>query len=161
HVCLRAVRLALLSVLCLILPVTIRPAQAAPVEIAILKSSNIAAYEQAIEGFKATAPSNSVYAEYDAQADLDVGNKLAKKIRSANPDMVVAVGLKAALAAKSEITDVPVVFMMVLDPQKHNLTASNVTGTLLEIPIDRQVKLIRSFLPEKHHMGLLFDPKKS
>ena len=57
--------------------------------------------------------------------------------------------------------DVPVVYMMVLDPQKHNLNAPNMTGTLLEIPIERQMKLIRTFLPARHRLGTLYDPRKN
>lgn len=136
-------------------------AEAAGVEIAILKSSSIAAYEQAIEGFKTTAPSSTTYIEYDLQGDLEHGKKLARKIRASDASLVVAVGLKAALAARLEIIDVPVVYMMVLDPFKHDLTAPNMTGTLLEIPIERQLKLIRSFLPAKHRLGTLYDPQKS
>src|SRR5437867_12379069 len=53
----------------------------AAIEIAILKSSGIGAYEQAIEGFKAAGPSGTIYPEYDMQGDLEQGKKLAKKIR--------------------------------------------------------------------------------
>ena len=53
------------------------PAVAA--EIAILKSSGISAYDQAITGFKSTAPSGAIYSEYDVQGDLEQGRKLAKK----------------------------------------------------------------------------------
>ena len=124
-------------------------------EIAILKSSSIGAYEQAIEGFKAAGPSGTIYAEYDMQGDLDQGKKLAKKIRASEASLVVAVGLKAALAAKLEIVDVPIVYMMILDPSKHNLSASNMTGTLLEIPAERQFKILRAFLPNLHRLGIL------
>jgi putative ABC transport system substrate-binding protein len=129
--------------------------ESAALEIAILKSSAIGAYEQAIEGFKAAGPSGTIYAEYDMQGDLDQGKKLAKKIRASEASLVVAVGLKAALAAKLEIVDVPIVYMMILDPSKHNLSAQNMTGTLLEIPAERQFKILRAFLPNLHKLGIL------
>jgi putative ABC transport system substrate-binding protein len=124
-------------------------------EIAILKSSSISAYDQAITGFKSTAPSGAIYSEYDVQGDLDQGRKLARKIRASEASLVVAVGLKAALAAKLEIVDIPVVYMMILDPSKHQLSAPNITGTLLEIPADRQFKILRAFLPNLRRLGLL------
>ena len=128
-------------------------AQAA--EIAILKSSSISAYDQAITGFKSTAPSGLSYPEYDMQGDLEQGRKLARKIRASEASLVVAVGLKAALAAKLEIVDIPIVYMMILDPSKHSLTASNMTGTLLEIPAERQFKILRAFLPDLRRLGML------
>src|SRR5262245_12237757 len=45
--------------------------------------------------------------------------------------------------------------MMILDPSKHNLTAPNMTGTLLEIPAERQFKILRAFLPSLHRLGVL------
>jgi putative tryptophan/tyrosine transport system substrate-binding protein len=124
-------------------------------EIAILNSSSIAAYDQAIKGFKATGPSGAIYTEYDLQGDLEQGKKLARKIRASEASLVVAVGLKAALAARVEIVDVPIVYMMILDPSKHPLNASNITGTLMEIPAERQFKLLRTFLPNVHQLGVL------
>jgi putative ABC transport system substrate-binding protein len=124
-------------------------------EIAILKSSSISAYDQAITGFKSTAPSGALYSEYDLQGDLEQGRKLAKKIRGSEASLVVAVGLKAALAARLEIVDIPIVYMMILDPSKHNLNAPNMTGTLLEIPAERQFKILRSFLPNLRRLGIL------
>src|SRR4029079_451273 len=125
------------------------------IEIAILKSSSISAYDQAITGFKSTAPAGAIYSEYDVQGDLDQGRKLAKKIRTSEASLIVAVGLKAALAAKLEIVDIPIVYMMILDPSKHNLTAPNLTGTLLEILAESQFKILGAFLPDLRRMGLL------
>ena len=130
-------------------------AESLAAEIAILKSSSMGAYDQAITGFKSTAPSGAIYSEYDLQGDLDQGRKLARKIRASEASLVVAVGLKAALAAKLEIVDIPIVYMMILDPSKHNLNAPNMTGTLLEIPAERQFKILRAFLPELRRLGVL------
>ena len=135
--------------------------ESSAMDIAILQSSDIAAYREAIAGLKATGPIGATYTEYDAQGDLELGKKLARKLRASNASVVVAVGLKAALAAKVEIVDVPIVYMMVLDPLKHQLTAANMTGTLLEVPLDRQMKIMRMFLPNLHRIGTLYDPAKT
>src|SRR5204863_1717241 len=140
---------------------TLCVSESAAMDIAILQSSDIAAYREAIAGLKATGPIGAIYTEYDAQGDLELGKKLARKLRASNVSLVVAVGLKAALAAKVEIVDVPIVYMMILDPLKHQLTAANMTGTLLEVPVDRQLKIMRTFLPTLHRLGSLYDPAKT
>lgn len=137
------------------------PATAAGVEIALLKSSDLKAYNDAIEGFKATAPGGTTYTEYDLQGDFERGRQLARKIRASDSSLVVAVGLKAALAAKLEIVDTPILYMMILDPFKHQLTTANMTGVLLEIPTDRQFKIARAFLPTLRRIGMLYDPDKT
>jgi len=140
---------------------TLNVCESVAMDIAILQSSDIAAYREAIAGLKATGPIGAIYTEYDAQGDLELGKKLARKLRASNASLVVAVGLKAALAAKVEIVDVPIVYMMILDPLKHQLTAANMTGTLLEVPVDRQLKIMRTFLPTLHQLGTLYDPAKT
>lgn len=135
--------------------------QAAGPDIAILKSSDLKAYSDAIEGFKATAPGGTTYAEYDLRGDFERGKQLAQKIRASDSSLVVAVGLKAALAAKLEIVDVPILYMMILDPVKHHLTAANMTGVLLDIQTDRQLKIMRAFLPSLRRIGILYDPDKT
>ena len=130
-------------------------------EISILKSSDLKAYSDAVQGFKETAPGGSTYVEYDLRGDIERGKQLARKIRASNSSLVIAVGLKAALAAKLEIVDTPILYMMILDPLKHHLTAANMTGVLLEIPTDRQFKVIRTFLPSLRRIGMLYDPDKT
>lgn len=147
-----------MAVLLWMLPGT-SPASAT--DIIILKSSDIAAYNQAISGFKAAIPSGINLSEYDVQGDLEKGRKLARKIRASDPALVFAVGLKAAKAAQLEIVDIPVVYSMVLDPAKYGLNTPNMTGILLEVPIERQLAMLRTLLPQIKHVGTLYDPAKT
>ncbi len=130
-------------------------------EVVILKSSDITAYNQAIAGFKAALPGSLTLTEYDLQGDLEKGRKLARKIRASDPALVLAVGLKAAKAAQLEIVDIPIVYVMVLDPAKYGLSTSNMTGVLLEVPVERQLAAIKTLLPHVKHIGTLYDPAKT
>ncbi len=154
--------LSLLSVvLWVLVMVQVERTEAAGIEITILKSSELRAYNEAISGFKATAPGTAIYTEYDLRGDIERGKQLARKIRASDCSLVIAVGLKAALVAKLELVETPVLYMMILDPMKHHLTSGNMTGVLLDVPLDQQLKIIRKFLPTIHRIGLLYDPDKS
>jgi putative ABC transport system substrate-binding protein len=155
----RLLPVALLAVLCLIGMAL--PGRAAATEIVILKSADITAYNQAIDGFKAALAASATITEYDMQGDMARGRKLARKVRASNADLVLAVGIKAALAAKLEIVDIPILYCMVLDPEKNGLNAPNMVGILLEVPIDRQFKEMRSILPGLKRIGVLYDPEKT
>ena len=154
-------RMAVVGLVWLVGLCTLCVSESAAMDIAILQSSDIAAYREAIAGFKATGPIGAIYSEYDVQGDQALGKNLARKVRESDVSLVVAVGLKAALAAKAEIVDIPIVYMMILDPLKHQLKAANMTGTLLEVPFDRQLKIMRMFLPPLHRLGILYDPAKT
>jgi len=137
------------------------PDRAGAAEVVILKSADLAAYNQAVAGFKAAMPSSTTFVEYDMQGDVARGQKLARKIRASDATLLLAVGVKAALVAKLEIVDIPVIFCMVLDPAKHDLKAPNMTGIRLEIPINRQFSAMRSVLPSLKRIGVLYDPEKT
>jgi len=131
-------------------------------EIAILKSADIAAYNTAIEAFRQeTFPSGTNLVEYDLQGDLEVGRKTGRKIRASNAKLVLAVGLKAALAAKLEILDIPVVYCMVLNPAKYDLLRPNMDGIGVGTPINRQLEILHRLVPSLNRLGVLFDPIKT
>lgn len=143
--------------LCLWLP----QACALTQEIAILKSADLTAYNQAVTAAKSSFGPSFTLLEYNLKGNLERGRKLARKIRASEAKLVLAVGLKAALTAKLEILDVPVVYTMVLDPAKYDLSAPNMTGVLLEVPIARQLAGMREAIPIATRIGVLFDPDKT
>jgi putative ABC transport system substrate-binding protein len=155
----RLLSFVLLAVFCLI--GTGLPPGASATEIVILKSAEITAYNQAINGFRAALAGSATITEYDMQGDVGRGRKLALKVRASNADLVLAVGIKAALAAKSEIVDIPIIYCMVLDPEKNGLNAPNMVGIMLEVPLDRQFKEMRSVIPGLKRLGVLYDPEKT
>jgi putative tryptophan/tyrosine transport system substrate-binding protein len=131
-------------------------------EVAILKSAEISAYTEAISTFKeALPPSFLITAEYDLQGDMEKGRKAARRIRGSNADVVLAVGLKASLAAKLELQDIPVIFCLVVDPKKHGLPTANMVGLSLDIPFRQHLKPLQILFPTVSRIGVLFDPKKT
>ena len=160
HTTARALSIACgaLAVFCL-LPGTLTPAGAA--EVAILKTADLPAYNQAVAGFKAAMPSSTTFVEYDMKGNPASGQNLARKIRTSDAELLLAVGVKAAEVVKLEVPDLPIVFCMVLDPDKHDLKAPNMTGIRLEVPVERQLNTIRTVLPSLKRLGVLYDPEKT
>ncbi|MDH5253872.1 MAG: ABC transporter substrate-binding protein [Nitrospira sp.] len=130
-------------------------------EVAIMKSANIAPYNQAISGFKSSMPSETTFVEYDLKGDPDAGRKYASKIRASGADLVLAVGSKAAIAARLEILDIPIVYSMVLHPAKYDLRAPNIAGVSSSIPIGQQLSHLRALMPNLKRIGYLYDPDKT
>ncbi len=136
------------------------PAVAA--EVAILKSSDLAAYASAVAGFRAELGGNgTIVQEHDLQGDLDEGRKAARRIRASDTTLVLAVGTKAALAAKLELVDTPVIYCLVLDPDKHDLSAPNMSGISLDISMADHLHAMRALFPKLKRIGILFDPAKT
>ncbi|MFB3059811.1 MAG: ABC transporter substrate-binding protein [Candidatus Binatia bacterium] len=126
-------------------------------EIVIFTSADIPAYHKAMQDFKAGLPSATRLTEYNLGGNIPQGREQAKQIRASGPDLVLAVGLKAALIAKVEIVDPPVIFCMVLNPGQYGLPARNMTGILMEVPSARQLASMRTVVPKLSRIGLLYD----
>ena len=130
-------------------------------DIVILKSADVGAYNAAASSFKETFSSKMEILEYDLQGDLAQGRKVGRKVRASPAKLVVAIGLKAALAAKLEILDIPIISCMVLTPAKYDLPHNNMTSVGLRIPIEHQFDMIQQLIPTVKRVGVLFDPTKT
>ncbi len=131
-------------------------------EVAILKSADITPYSKTITAFKvALLPSFQVPTEYDLQGNMAKSRKLARRIRAFNAKVVSAVGLKAAFTAKLEIQDIPVIFCLVIDPEKYGLPTDNMVGLSLNIPFRQHLKTLQTLVPKVSRIGVLFNPKKT
>jgi putative ABC transport system substrate-binding protein len=138
------------------------PTRAYAEDIAILKSAGIVAYSEAIEAFKHALPASfKVTLEYNLQGDMAIGQSLARRIRASNAHVVLAVGLKAALTAKQEILDIPVIVCLVLNPEKYDIPTSNMVALSLQIPFDQQLKALQKLVPQISRIGVLFDPQNT
>lgn len=130
--------------------------------VAILKSADIAPYNQAIKAFKNNLNARqSLIQEYNLEGKLENGAEIARSILDSKVDLVLTVGLKAALVAKSEIRKIPVIYCMVLNPKKFELEAPNLQGISLAIPLREKLLLLQSIVPTVSRIGVLYDPEKS
>ena len=126
-------------------------------EIVVLKSSDVGYYTQAVQGFRQALPAHAHMVEYTLRDGGPDAREVGQSIRAGHPDLVLAVGLNAALAAKLEIPDLPVVFCLVLNPELHGLPAGNMTGVLMKIPHQQHLASIKSVAPRARRIGVLYD----
>lgn len=125
-------------------------------DIALFISSDIPAYSKAARGVRQALPRKATVHEFRMQGVMAKGREMATNIRALNPDVVIVVGLKAALLAKVEIMDSPVVFCMVTTPSQYNLPTGNMTGVLMASPPLDQLKSMKTVLPSLSRVALLY-----
>lgn len=129
-------------------------------EIVVLKSGDVGYYTQAVQGFRQALPAQAHLVEHTLRDGGTDAREVGQSIRAGHPDLVLAVGLNAALAAKLEIPDLPVVFCLVLNPELHGLPAGNMTGVLMKIPLQQQLESIKSLAPRARRIGVLYDERQ-
>ena len=125
-------------------------------EIVAVQSIRVKPYEEAIKGFKGVCRCRIQRLVLSQLEGADV----AREIRRIRPHMVLAIG-KDALSAVKKIKSVPVVYLMVLNPQTILSGEKNITGVSMNISPDKQLRALLDALPQTKKIGLVFDPDRT
>ena len=155
----------------LIFGVTYALAQSSPdsAQISIMVSQQSDAHNEALTGFlQAIEKYRKIETiTYNLNGKMEIAVEAVKWIRRAKPDLVLAVGTTAALAAKDGLKDIPIVLCMVLNPVSSGLVANmkspggNITGASLDIPLQTQFKYIKMLVPDLKSIGVLYNPEET
>jgi putative ABC transport system substrate-binding protein len=120
--------------------------------VALLKSAPLAPYEQAAASFSLSyqGPVRTFMLEAADPAAL------LRDIEAARPDLVVAVGLKAALFARDRLPRLPLVFCVVPNFERFDLRGGAITGVSADVPAERDLAALRAAAPDARRVGLLY-----
>ncbi|MEW6595143.1 MAG: ABC transporter substrate binding protein [Thermodesulfobacteriota bacterium] len=149
--------------LCLLPTTTPSPARADD-QVAILLSDSEDAYLQPVATFR---ESMEVPVEiYNLEGDIHRAPALMEKILATRPALIFALGAKAAFIAKTWTVDqqeIPVVFAMVLNWQKYQLTAGqdNVAGIASDVAPGTQFLNMTMFAPASRRVGVIYSEAHS
>ncbi|UCD83250.1 MAG: ABC transporter substrate-binding protein [Deltaproteobacteria bacterium] len=129
-------------------------------EVIIFKSGDFAAYDQAVAGFKAALTGVEV-SEENMKGDTETGEKIIGAIKTRTPRAILAVGTRALELSAKEIPDIPIVFCMVIEPEKLGLKGNNIAGVGMEVSPEKQISNFKSALPSLKSIGVVYNPENS
>ncbi|MBI3812669.1 MAG: ABC transporter substrate-binding protein [Nitrospirae bacterium] len=135
------------------------PAAAFSFQVAVIKSQDLLPYDQTVEGYRSLTQVEVV--EFNMKGDTEEGLRIVQQIKRLKPAAVLAVGSKAAVLAKENLSETPLVYCAVIDPGKYGLRTGNITGIALEIPIEAQLKTFIAMVPGLKRIGVMYDPSKT
>lgn len=99
--------------------------------------------------------------EYSLGGDASQATTVMKKVMADPPAAIVAVGPKAANAAKAGAGDVPVVYCMVPRLESYRLDGPTSAGVRLERGYRAQLGALKALLPKASRVAVLYDPARS
>ncbi|UCD85065.1 MAG: ABC transporter substrate-binding protein [Deltaproteobacteria bacterium] len=134
--------------------------EASAEKVAVLKSADIAAYNQALAGFAKEIGSIGTDT-YNIEDSPTGGKDIIDKIKQTKPSAILAVGKKATEIANTEIPDIPIVFCMVIEPEKLGLKGNNIAGVGMEVSPEKQISNFKSALPSLKSIGVVYNPENS
>lgn len=142
---------------CLVFTIFLLPSLAWATDVVVVKTKEFPLYDEAVAGFT-KAYKGSINALVMKGSLADPG-KLAGAIRKNNPKVILAVGLKAVKVLKSEISDIPIVFCMAMNPVQNKLRSRNTTGVDMEPTPKAQLQAFKETIPGLRKIGVIYDPK--
>ena len=125
--------------------------------IAILLSADAPAYQEAIEGFRQTT-SHRIVAQLDMKGDPSRGKRLlGQVVKHDRPDVILAVGVWALQAASAYGPDIPIVYVMVLNPPSIAVANhANVTGASMNVSPGHVFELVTKLSPSIKRVGVVY-----
>lgn len=126
--------------------------------------------DAAYKGFKEGLKENG-YKEGDnltidyqnAQNNQDNLKSMSEKLVKDDPDLLLGIATPAAQSLLNETTTIPITVTAVTDLEQAHLVSSNekpggnVTGTTDMVPIDKQIDLLLSIVPDAKTIGIMYN----
>jgi len=123
-------------------------------EVVVLKTSDIAPYNEALQGFKSSCNCNV------RELDLSEteGHDIVRKILKINPDVVLAIGMDSLNHAE-RLKDVTVVYTMVPYPELVRPARVNISGVSMSLSPEKYLDTMLAVFPDAKRIGVVYDPK--
>ena len=122
----------------------------------VVQSLSVAPYEEALAGFKSVCDAELTKVVLSNQEKINP----SRLIQFNKPDLILAIGMDA-LAKIKEIEDIPIIYMMVLNPQTITFGEKNISGISMTLPSGKQVTTLLEVLPAVKRIGTLYNPDRT
>jgi putative ABC transport system substrate-binding protein len=132
------------------------PAAARAHDIVVVQGLQIKPYDEAVRGFRNSCDANT---KKFLLSDLG-GTDFVRLIREERPRLILAVGPEA-LKKVRPIMDIPIVYLMVINPQSMVKGHRNVTGVAMNVAPEKYLDLLTRISPKPKMVGVICDPAKS
>lgn len=126
---------------------------------AVITDDDLPIYRTVLTGIAVEAP--GPVDEYSLGGDVKLGADVMKRVVAKDPPVIIAVGPKAANAAKKAAGKTPLVYCMVPRPENYRLSGARVVGVRLELGYAAQLEALKALLPDVRRVAVVYDPSRS
>jgi putative tryptophan/tyrosine transport system substrate-binding protein len=125
-------------------------------DILVLQSMRVKPFDDALAGFRSTCGGASRIVMVENGEETDIVRMTQKE----RPELILAIGAEALNRVK-KIRGIPVIYLMVLNPDKITGEGKNFVGVNMYIPPDRYLSLMEKLNLHRLKIGVFYDPAKS
>jgi putative ABC transport system substrate-binding protein len=125
-------------------------------DVLVVESLRVKPFDEAVRGFRSACRGESKTVVLSDSEEID----LLKTVREERPKLIIAIGSEA-LQKVYKVRTIPVLYLMVLNPERILDGGENFIGVEMNIPPERYLELIQRLYSSKLKIGILFDPSKT
>jgi putative tryptophan/tyrosine transport system substrate-binding protein len=125
-------------------------------EILVLQSFKTGPFDDALRGFKTVCRSEMETVIVSDRERFD----FVKTVREVNPRLILAIGA-GALKQAIKISNTPIIYLMVLNPEEMIRGRENVTGVRMIIPPEKYLDVMEKLNLPRLKIGIIYDPAHS
>jgi len=125
-------------------------------DVLVVQNYRTKPYSEVIRGFKAVSAARTTEL---VMSEMD-GAEALREIRKRRPDLILAIGMDSLLTVK-KISDIPIIYCMVLSPETVLGNEKNITGISMNIPPEKYLSALAKALPHLKRIGLVYNPRKT
>ena len=135
-------------------------------DIVVVKSGNEMPMDQVVQAFTDKLvhllPARGVksiephrFREIDLREN-PIKSVVEQQIRDYRPDLILTLGRSALLAVR-DISEIPILYLLVVAPETIIQNRGNITGVNLEIPVKLQFDELTRLLPQVRRIGVIYN----
>ena len=125
-------------------------------DVLVLQSMRVKPFDDALRGFRSVCKADS---KTVVVGDTE-GTDLLRTVREERPRLILAIGADALQRVK-KIRDIPIIYLMVLNPEKITAGWKNIVGVNMNIPPEKYLSLMERLNLPKLKVGVFYDPAKT
>lgn len=125
-------------------------------DVLVVQNYRTKPYSEVIRGFKAASAARTTEL---VMSEMN-GAEALREIRKRRPDLILAIGMDSLLTVK-KISDIPIIYCMVLSPETVLGNEKNITGISMNIPPEKYLSALAKALPHLKRIGLVYNPRKT
>ena len=137
-------------------------------KLVVVKSKELVQYNNAYAGFVEVMNESGLHFQpkmYNLENNLRPVFEIIDEIIHDKPDLILTIGTRASQEIGFRISNLPIVFLMVLNPESQGLKKSaeypfnNISGICLDIPVEVQFQVMKQLSSRLRKIAVLYNPK--
>jgi putative tryptophan/tyrosine transport system substrate-binding protein len=126
-------------------------------KVTVIRSSALPLYDSVVKGFKRCSKAQAIE-DVTLTGEKDKDMAILAQVSAKAPDVVLSLGTGATRLVRDNLSSIPSVFAVVIDPTSNKIAPP---GVPLDLQASTQLEFIHRYFPHLKRIGVLYSPGRN